>query len=489
MTRFPQPPGLLSRFASRAAIFRALALALMCVCCATLALAQTSDEDADPVSLFERGQSAHARGEFERAAELYAEAIKLRPEFPEAEYQLAAALISLGRTDEAEKALRRAASLRADWSLPYALLGDLLVRQKRYADAEEALSKALKLEPRNSRALMAMTEARLQTKASRESLTQLLDGLRAATAEAGASAALWIARASVERALDDKQAALASFEHALTIDSKNIVAIVERGEVLASTGDTTRAIESAKAAQLLDPSSIYASSALTRFYLQAGNCAEAARTLDELDAATKRPAETATLRARISTQCAVDPNDRAALETAFTKDPRNAPVAARLCALYRKDDPTRALDYCRRALEVEPRNADYGAVYGAALVQARRFAEAVAVLSHVTADAPDNYAAHANLAIALYELKQFRAALDEYEWILRTKPETTAAYFFIATAHDKLGEYPEALAAYEAFLAHADPLQFKLEIEQINLRLPGLRNQIKLGQGAKKKKS
>ena len=81
----------------------------------------------------------------------------------------------------------------------------------------------------------------------------------------------------------------------------------------------------------------------------------------------------------------------------------------------------------------------------------------------------------------------FRSALIEYRWILDAKPETTAAYFFIATAHDKLGELPEALAAYEAFLAHADPQQFKLEIDKVNLRLPGLRDQIKLGQGKKKK--
>src|SRR2546423_13377540 len=101
MRLFPQTTGLLSRSGSRTVMLRALVLALMCVCCATAALAQSSDEDADPVSLFERGQDAHARGDFERAAELYAEAIKLRPDFPEAEYQRAAALISLGRTDDA----------------------------------------------------------------------------------------------------------------------------------------------------------------------------------------------------------------------------------------------------------------------------------------------------------------------------------------------------------------------------------------------------
>ena len=43
----------------------------------------------------------------------------------------------------------------------------------------------------------------------------------------------------------------------------------------------------------------------------------------------------------------------------------------------------------------------------------------------------------------------------------------------------------EALDAYETFLAHADARTNQLEIEKVNLRLPSLRKQIKLGQGAK----
>ena len=59
---------------------------------------------------------------------------------------------------------------------------------------------------------------------------------------------------------------------------------------------------------------------------------------------------------------------------------------------------------------------------------------------------------------------------------------------YLATAHDLLGEYQEALAAYETFLARADASKNQLEIEKVNLRLPSLRNQIKRGEGAKKKK-
>jgi tetratricopeptide (TPR) repeat protein len=109
------------------------------------------------------------------------------------------------------------------------------------------------------------------------------------------------------------------------------------------------------------------------------------------------------------------------------------------------------------------------------------------VLRKVLAVAPDNYAAHANLATSLYELKQFAQALGEYEWLLKAKPDLTVAYYFIATAHDNLGEYEPALAAYESFLARADVKANQLEIEKVKLRLPSLRRQIQLGPGVKQK--
>ena len=56
-----------------------------------------ADGDADPVKLFERGQNAHARGDLLKALEFYEEAIKVRPEFPEAEFQKGNVLVGLGR--------------------------------------------------------------------------------------------------------------------------------------------------------------------------------------------------------------------------------------------------------------------------------------------------------------------------------------------------------------------------------------------------------
>jgi tetratricopeptide (TPR) repeat protein len=162
-------------------------------------------------------------------------------------------------------------------------------------------------------------------------------------------------------------------------------------------------------------------------------------------------------------------------------------VLARLGALHRTSDPAKSLDYYRRAAEIEPANANYATGYAAALVQARRFAEAALILRRVVTDSPDHYAAHANLATALDELGQFAEALKEYEWLKRARPDLALIDFLIGIAYDRLGEFRLALVAYESFLARADAQKNQLEIEKVNLRLPSLRNQIKSGQGAKKK--
>ncbi len=169
-------------------------------------------------------------------------------------------------------------------------------------------------------------------------------------------------------------------------------------------------------------------------------------------------------------------------------NPRNAKLFARLGEVTRRSDPKKSVDSYRYANEIDPANPKYATGYAAALVQMRRFADAEYVLRRVIATAPNEYAAHANLALALYELKRFAESLTEYEWLAAARPEVAATYFFIAVAHDNLAQYPQALDAYEKFLSRADPTNNKLDIEKVNLRLPKLRDQISRGQGTRRKK-
>jgi tetratricopeptide (TPR) repeat protein len=474
----------------RIAVVQILAL-LLTFGLTSIGLAQNEDSfgdiGADPVKLFERGQNAHGRGNLIKALELYEEAIRIRPEFPEAEFQRANVLLALNRKADAEAGFRRTIELRKDWALPYAALGALLTGLDRDKEAEPILLQALKLEGNNNLALRMLAEIRLRAGDS----TAALGLARRATDDKDAPAATWLLRAMAERGAGDNVGALASLDHILKLEPQSLPALIERAELRIKNGMKDLAIlDLAKAEPLIKGETVSASRVAAAYELagkieDARRVAQAAGILktasvsgdgikvvgspEEIEAANSEDSETA----------------RKALDALLPKNPNNAMLMARLGNAYRTSDPARALDYYRRAVEIEPKNADYATGYSSALVQARRFPDAVVVLRRVLAVAPDNYAAHANLATALYALKQYPAALSEYRWLLKTKPDLAVAYYFIATSHDYLGEYEQALEAYETFVSRADPKTNQLEIEKVKLRLPMLRRQIKLGEGVK----
>ncbi|MEP6920214.1 MAG: tetratricopeptide repeat protein [bacterium] len=480
-----------ARLLSRVAflfVFLSMSLAFASTCAA-----QSEDvDDADPVRLFERAQAAHAKGDLEHALELYEEAIKVRPEFPEAEFQKGNVLVALTRFDEAEYALRRASKLRKNWSLPYSALGTLLARLNRESEATAALREAVVLDQQDGVALRVLASLRLHAGDAKEALTLA----QAATTLPDAPVSAWILRAQAERATGDKAAARLSLDRVLQLDVENVAALIERADLALDQNDYEKAITDLQNADRLRKSDRQILSRLAVALERAGRPDEARHIAETAGLVTTREKAADDKNAIIGTPeeiAAANSDDpavaRKALEKLLDKNPDNAKVLGKLGDSYRTKDAVRSLEFYRRGVEIEPNNQGLATGYAAALVTGRRFADAVMILRRVLAKHPDDYTAHANLATALYSLKRYPEALPEYEWLLRSKPELAVAHYFIATAHDYLGQYQEALVSYESFLGHADAKVNQLEIEKVNLRLPMLRRQIKLGQGVKKKKS
>ena len=446
--------------------------------------AQTLNQEDDPIKLFERAQDAHAKNDFKTAIEFYDAAIRLKPEFPEAEFQRALALLFTNRKDEALTGFNRAVDLRPDWAFAHARFGSLL--SSYYNDdrnGEPILRRAVELEGQNVEALVALADLRARA----GDLNEALALIKRATASKEANSSTWRKRSFIESRAGDKIAALASLDKALIIDSGDLGARHDRAKLRLDAGDKVGALDDIRVLDRASHGSDVAGSfELARFYDRAGARDDALRILDALPEKDRQIPEVVALRAEIAGGDGSTAEQRAALEQLLERDPKNASLLARLGATYRRIDPLKSQDYYYRALKLEPENSRFAIGYAAALIQGRRFAEAVPILREVIARTPDEYLAHANLGLALYELKDFRAAITEYEWIATARPELAPTYFFLATAHDNLQQYPEALAAYEKFLARADATNNQLEIDKVNLRLPVLRQQIKRGQGRRK---
>ena len=194
-------------------------------------------------------------------------------------------------------------------------------------------------------------------------------------------------------------------------------------------------------------------------------------------------AEIIKLRATIQANSSVN---AAELEKDLEKDVKNVTILGRLCLLLRAENPAKALDYCRSAAESDPANIIHAVGYGAALVQTKRFEDAVNIFRRLKEFAPDNYTARANLATALFQLKRYAEAKIEYQWLVEKQPDLAIVHYFLGITHDQLNEYLDAMANYQQFLRLADATQNKLEIEKVNLRLPILQKQIKEKSKSKK---
>lgn len=119
--------------------------------------AQVSPQDAR--WLYLRGliardmkRDADARADFEAALALDQVYLPIR-------YRLADTLVDLGDFDAARKLLEATVREHPDQSVPYAMLGQLSLRQKRYTDAVENLLAALKIEPQANQLYQPLAEA------------------------------------------------------------------------------------------------------------------------------------------------------------------------------------------------------------------------------------------------------------------------------------------------------------------------------------------
>lgn len=444
--------------------FAALAIALVAVTPKVRGQTEPADDD-DPIAIFNAGQELHEKGSFAEAIKLYEKAISIVADFPEAEYQRGAAFLSLGKPDEAERSFRRALELRPEWTLAMTSLGSLLV-QKAPAEAEPMLEKVVKTEPQNSLALAALIELRLNAKAPKAALLDLLSKVTAlTTGKANPTAALWTARAALESALALMKDARTSLANALATDTSNRTVLMQAAEVALADGDTIRARALVDRLKALAGTGDHVKYLEAAVYAYEGKSEDALATLSAMAEPTQSAIE---LRERLKAKTA----SPAELEKLLDADPSNAGILGRLCKAYRRDDPAKALEYCRRANTAEPENVDHAIGYAAALVQAKQYDAAVNLLRRILKAAPEHATLHANLAAALFQLKRYAEAKGEFEWLSRARPKEPSAYFFLGISHDQIGEYIDALANYQRFLRLADPERDKLDIEKVNLRLP-----------------
>jgi tetratricopeptide (TPR) repeat protein len=454
--------------------------------------AQDEPKPADPVAVFNQAQDLHEKGDLAGAIRLYKKALEINPEFPEAEYQRGIAESALRNDVEAEAAFRRAVKLRPEWSLALGMLGDLLVRkhlevpaaraaEERPNEAYTILESALRADPNNFRALVALTDLHIYTQASAASLKGTLTKLKAATdGTSNVPTSLWRARAAIEEQLGQMPDARTSLAKALSIEPNDKRALTQAVSLAIIAGDLLRAREVTTRLEHAgtDPGTLLFLKA--RIEAAEGDLRSAADLLAQI----KRPSS-AMVEFRDKVGATIN-TDAAGLEKKLESDQGNVSILSRLCSLYRRDNPAKALEYCRRASEAEPDKIEHAIGFGAALVQAKQYDAAVRLFSKLIEIQPDNATARANLATALFLSKRYVEAKGQYRWIASEQPKLAMTYYFLGVLHDQLEEYLDAMANYQVYLKLADPVRNRDEIDKVKFRLPALQQLISQGKGKKR---
>jgi len=440
-------------------------------------------QETDAIDLFNKGQDAHQKGDLKSAIEFYETALKAVPEFPEAQLQRGNALLGLGRFGDAESAFRKAVELRDDWSLAHASLGNALVRLNKYDEAKAVLKKAIELDTDNTPAWVAIADLAIRTKANETELRTIYKRIEYFATSAQPTTAILATKASMEHLLKDDKKASMSADRVLAIDPKNLPMLLLIADNALTSNDFQKANEIIRRIEMIDPNSDDIPLLKVRALVVAGKSSEAINLIN----ATKYPSKELL---NIKQQLAVSTEtDIPALEKQLESEPRNIVALQKLCSLLRKGEPLRAIEFCRRAADVEPNNIDHAIGFGAALLQAKQYGQATVMFQKLLNLAPDNYTIRANFATALFQQKRYTEAKVHFNWLSEKQPTNAAVYFFLAVSHDELGEYPDAMANYQLFLKYADPKVNQLEIDKVNLRLPPLQRQLDSRKGNNKTKS
>ncbi|MET0225728.1 MAG: tetratricopeptide repeat protein [Dokdonella sp.] len=341
-------------------------------------------------------QDAVAKGYFERA-------LVIDPDYLPIRTAIASQRMAAGNLDGARQVLESYSSQHPEQSVPLAMLGDIALRQKRYADAITQLKRALQLAPDANRLYASLADAYTASgdaKAAAE-----------ARAKAGPNApALYdpVGHGLIGN-LDPTQATL-----------------------------TAPAVPAAAAAQAPNTPADPVERAIgeTRSLMLAHKYDEARKRLDQALQASPNTVSLIVLYARVEAEAGNLPAAETRAKQALTLDPKDARayVVLGLAQEMRNDDGGAQRSY-EQAVQLQPKNASARIALGVLFVRLNRLDDAIAQFRALTQAGVKSEEAWTRLIAAQFVAGRCREALQEVNSAL--KKDSNSGYLlqlFVRTA-------------------------------------------------------
>ncbi len=187
-----------------------------------------ADAKAQADGLYLAGTAAYMKGEFKQAHERYAEVKKLNPTDPRLPAAVAEVYLAEVKLDEALKSFEEAAKLEPKRATTWSRIGFIHSLKGRPKEAQEALLKALALNPRDFNALESVAEMDLKEKKLDDAVKHFV---AASDAAPDASRGPLVMRAVEELTRAGRDA------EALTLLEETVKKGVKSSELLGELGD------------------------------------------------------------------------------------------------------------------------------------------------------------------------------------------------------------------------------------------------------------
>ena len=395
-------------------------------------------------SLLLSGAINYAQGSYEQAANQLGKVLEKVPNSAYARKLMAATQAKLGQNDQALATLQPLNPAQSNDPQILALAGDIYLRNKQYAKANQMLEKAASIDPKSAAIRTGLGMSRLASGDSERALADLESAASLDTRNSAHQADTLL----IITLLRDKQ-----FDKALLaiaeLDKKqpnNPLTYNFRGGAYVGKKDLINARKSFEQALAVKPDFFPAAANLAQLDLQDKNPAAARKRFETLLQHDANNSQAMLALAQLSAQAGQEKDYLSWLDRAAKAAPEAVQPRLLQADYYlRKNDPAKALVLARESRIANPNNPAVLDMLGNAQLAAGDNDNALVSFQKLTEMAPQSAAAQVRLATAYSTLKQpdnARAALNR---ALRIQPSFTDAEVALISLDAKSGRYPEAL--------------------------------------------
>lgn len=386
---------------------------------------------------FESGKRYFDKGEFEKAAIQFTNAIKDDSNYADAHFQLGESYLRLKMANRAYQELSRTIELRPDDYKARIDLANLLILSRKFPQAQEQTDLLLKQRPNDP----AVHSAVSNLLAGQNNLPGAISELQKAIALDPGHWELYLGLGFLEQRNNQPDAAELSFKKAIELNSKSIQPLVVLGNFYQSQKRTGDAEQQYRDAIALDPKVMEPREALARLLLLEGKKADAEEVLKQAN--RDLPHEPGSFLALSNFYYATGDLDKAVDEydALYRERPKDLQIKKRyieLLILAKRIDEARKLN--DEILKNDPNDENALVFRSQMQIGWGDEARATETLQTVVKNTPNNSQAHYALGVAYEKQGNLEHAESEWREALKTNPNQVEAQRALAGAAMRLGD-------------------------------------------------